>query len=143
MLFRSRALIWRVQLRGLGIEAPLGVFIVSIFGTYAVNLALPRLGEVWRTGYIAGRQKASFTNVFGSMVGDRLADTATVLLLTVVTFFLAQGAFYTFLDTYPQIKDGLWYIITSPWVWLAAGLGIDALIVLFVSKTETQLIHKI
>lgn len=33
-----RAMRWRLQLRALGIDAPLGVLVVSIFGTYAVNL---------------------------------------------------------------------------------------------------------
>ena len=63
-----RAMRWRLQLRALGIDAPLGVLVVSIFGTYAVNLVFPRLGEVWRCGYISRRQKAPFTKVVGSMV---------------------------------------------------------------------------
>ena len=70
-----RAMRWRLQLRALGIDAPLGVLVVSIFGTYAVNLVFPRLGEVWRCGYISRRQKAPFTKVVGSMVADRLSDT--------------------------------------------------------------------
>ena len=81
-----RAMRWRLQLRAIGVDAPLSALINSIFGTYAVNLIFPRLGEVWRTGYIADRQKASFTTVLGSMVADRLTDTVTVLLLTVFTF---------------------------------------------------------
>lgn len=77
---------WRIQLDALDIRVPLPPLVWSIFGTYAVNLLAPRLGELWRTGYIAKRQDAKFTTVFGSMVCDRLADTATVLLLTLVTF---------------------------------------------------------
>ena len=102
-----RAMRWRLQLKAIGVNAPLSALINSIFGTYAVNLVFPRLGEVWRTGYIADRQKASFTKVLGSMVADRLTDTVTVLALTIFTFFLAKSAFVKFLDTYPQIKDGL------------------------------------
>ncbi len=44
-----RAMRWRIQLRALGIDVPLFPLVLSIFGTYAVNLVLPRLGEVWRT----------------------------------------------------------------------------------------------
>ena len=47
-----RALRWGIQLRALGIDAPVHVLVCSIFGTYAVNLVFPRLGEVWRTGYV-------------------------------------------------------------------------------------------
>ena len=115
-----RAMRWRLQLRAIGVDAPLSALINSIFGTYAVNLIFPRLGEVWRTGYIADRQKASFTTVLGSMVADRLTDTVTVLLLTVFTFFLAQDAFMQFLSTYPQIKDGIENMLKSPLLWIAA-----------------------
>ena len=73
-----RALRWRLQLNAIGIKPSLSALINSIFGTYFVNLLFPRLGEVWRSGYIAQREKASFTQVLGSMVGDRLSDTVTV-----------------------------------------------------------------
>ena len=93
-----RALRWRLQLQAININAPLHALICSIFGTYAVNLIFPRLGEVWRCGYIAERQKASFTKVVGSMVADRLSDAITVLTLTIITFFLAKDAFISFLN---------------------------------------------
>lgn len=138
-----RAFRWRLQLRALNIDAPISALINSIFGCYAVNLIFPRLGEVWRTGYIADRQKASLTTTFGSMVGDRLSDSCTVLLLTLFTFCIAQDAFYTFLNTYPQIKDGLWNLVVSPWVWLAVAAIIIGLVLLFISKTDNQLVKRI
>ncbi len=76
-----RAMRWRIQLNAIGVRCPLWIVVLSIFGTYAVNLVLPRLGELWRTGYIAHRQRAPFDTVFGSMVADRLSDTVTVLLI--------------------------------------------------------------
>ncbi len=115
-----RAMRWRIQLRAMGINPPLFTLVLSIFGTYAVNLVLPRLGEVWRTGYIAGRQDAPFSKVFGSMVADRLADTVTVLLLTIVTFMLATNQLGRYLSdnggNYTRILD----ILTSPWIWVGA-----------------------
>lgn len=138
-----RAFRWRLQLRALNIEAPMSALINSIFGTYAVNLVFPRLGEVWRSGYIANRQKASFTTVFGSMVADRMTDTVTVLALTIFTFFIAQDAFYSFLNTYPQIKDGLWNTLVSPYTWIVLGLGIAILVWLFTTSTDNKLVVKI
>ena len=138
-----RAMRWRLQLRAIGVDAPLSALINSIFGTYAVNLIFPRLGEVWRTGYIADRQKASFTTVLGSMVADRLTDTVTVLLLTVFTFFLAQDAFMQFLSTYPQIKDGIENMLKSPLLWIAAVVMVGALVALFTMKTQNGLILKV
>ncbi|MDD2962012.1 MAG: lysylphosphatidylglycerol synthase transmembrane domain-containing protein [Muribaculaceae bacterium] len=138
-----RAFRWRLQLRALDIDAPISALINSIFGTYSVNLIFPRLGEVWRSGYIAERQKTSFTTVFGSMVGDRLSDSVTVLALTFFTFFLAQDAFYTFLNTYPQIKDGLWDIMMSPLTWIVVIGAIACVIALFTVKTQNKLVEKI
>ena len=138
-----RAARWRLQLKALNILPSFSALVNSIFGTYAVNLVFPRLGEVWRSGYIASRERASFTTVFGSMVGDRLSDTITVLLLTVFTFLIAQDAFSTFLDTYPQIKDGLMGTLTSPVVWIAGIASVVVLVALFRSKTENAIVVKV
>lgn len=112
-----RAMRWRIQLNALDIDAPLFPLVLSIFGTYAVNLVLPRLGEVWRTGYIAKRQDAPFSSVFGSMVADRLADTVTVLLLTLVTFILATRELGSYLGDNSETLDKLVAIAKSPWLW--------------------------
>lgn len=138
-----RALRWRLQLRAIDVHPPLGVVVLSIFGTYAVNLIFPRLGEVWRCGYIADRQKASFTRVTGSMVADRLTDTVTVLALTLFTFLLASGAILRFLDTYPQVKAGVVAMVTSWKLWLAAVLCVAALVWLFTSKTQNPVVMKV
>ncbi len=138
-----RALRWRLQLRAININTPLPALVNSIFGTYAVNLVFPRLGEVWRCGYIAQRENASFTQVVGSMVADRVSDTITVLLLTVATFFLAQDAFYNFLSTYPQLKDSLVGLATSWKVWAVGVLCVAALVWLFTSKTSNKFVIKV
>ncbi|MDO4319934.1 MAG: lysylphosphatidylglycerol synthase transmembrane domain-containing protein [Bacteroidales bacterium] len=122
-----RALRWRIQLRALGIDPPLFALVLSIFGTYAVNLVFPRLGEVWRTGYIAQRQHAPFTAVFGSMVADRLADTVTVLLLMLMAFGLASGSIMAFLDENAASYAAIARMLTSPWLWGAGVVGLGAL----------------
>ena len=113
-----RALRWRIQLRGVGINPPLMALCCSIFGTYALNLVFPRLGEVWRCTYIAQREKKPFTTVVGTMVADRMADMITVLLLTVFCFFVATSAIQAFLAKYP-IGQGLIDLVKNPWVWAA------------------------
>ncbi len=113
-----RALRWRIQLRSLGITPPLMAIVVSIFGTYALNLIFPRLGEIWRCTYIAGREHKPFTEVVGSMVADRLSDTLMVLLLTLLTFIVAAPALEAFLVKYP-IGQGLVEAAGNPWTWIA------------------------
>ena len=114
-----RAMRWGIQLRAIGVNAPLHILCYSIFGTYAVNIVFPRLGEVWRTGYIAYRQQAPFSEVFGSMVADRLADTLSVGLIALVTLLVAFEPLADFVRTYPAAYTMIAAILTSPWFWVA------------------------
>ena len=138
-----RALRWRLQLNAINVKPSFSAVLNSIFGTYVVNLAFPRLGEVWRCGYIANRQKASVTQVMGSMVADRLTDTVTVLALTLVTFLLAQGAFGQFFDTYPQMKENFLNVASDARIWFGTAVAIIAIGWLLVMKTENTIIKKI
>jgi hypothetical protein len=138
-----RAMRWNIQLRALDIKSSLFALTLSIFGTYAVNLVFPRLGEVWRTGYIAQRERAPFTTVFGSMVADRLADTVTVLLLTIVTFLLASKAIVAFVSENAESYLGIVNTLTSPWLWLAI-VAVGALLWWFLTrKTSNKFVQKI
>ncbi len=121
-----RALRWRIQLRALGIDPPLMAVVCSIFGTYALNLVFPRLGEVWRCTYIANRQRAPFTTVVGSMVADRVSDLIMVSLLTLFTFVVAAPALEAFLVKYP-IGRGLIDLLSRVWVWVAV-VGVALLV---------------
>lgn len=120
-----RAMRWRIQLRASSVYAPLKIVTYSIVGTYAVNLVFPRLGEIWRSEYIARRESAPFTTVLGSMVADRLADTATVLLLLLATFFIAGDAVEGFIDKYPSAYHAISNAISSPvtYIIIAAFIG--------------------
>lgn len=122
----TRALRWKIQLNALGIKPPLMALCCSIFGTYALNLIFPRLGEVWRCTYIAGREHASFSKVFGSMVADRVADAITVLALTLLTFLVATPAIEAFLIKYP-IGRGIVDLLYNPWLWV--GIILFAIII--------------
>lgn len=108
---------WNIQLRALGIKAPVFAVILSIFGTYAVNLVFPRLGELWRTGYISARQKAPFTEVFGSMVADRLADSLSVLVLILLTFFVAGRQLMEYLSQNGAAMAAVASWLRSPLLW--------------------------
>ncbi len=138
-----RAIRWRIQLKALGVDAPLKALINSIFGTYAVNLVFPRLGELWRTGYISQRQKASFPEVFGSMVAERFADTITVLLLAVVTFLLASGKILSFLQESQGAYDKPVALVSSPLLWGSVVLMVVIVWWLFTRKKQNRIVNKI
>lgn len=137
-----RGIRWGIQLSALGIKVPLHVLVLSIFGTYAVNLVFPRLGEVWRTGYVAYRQKAPFSEVFGSMIGDRFTDLIIVGLLTLLTFFVARRPIVDFVRTYPDAYQAIATVLASPWFWLGA-IVIVAILWLFIAKSNNGLALKL
>ena len=114
-----RALRWRLQLLSLGDDPGIRRLTNAIFGTYAVNLVFPRLGEVWRCGYISRSSKMPFTQVLGSVVSDRLSDTIAVILLTGVVFLLLMPVFFKFLSQYPSLENSLHNIVISPWTYFS------------------------
>lgn len=136
-----RAMRWRLQLNAIGIDAPLSALVNSIFGTYAVNLVFPRAGEVWRCGYIANREKASFTKVVGSMVADRMSDTFTVLAITLLAVILAKNAIYQCLGD--SVRTAIVGLLTNVWLWVGVAVFLLLLVWLFVSKTQNGIVLKV
>lgn len=101
VVFVLRALRWRMQIRPLD-EA---VSNMNCFNAYnicmAVNLALPRVGEVVRCGYVVkhsekgedGHKKLNMEKALGTMVVDRLWDIASIVIIAVlVAVFLWDRA---------------------------------------------------
>ena len=111
----ARALRWRLQLRAMGLNPGFGDMVRSIFGTYAVNLIFPRLGEVWRCTYIAKATRSTFSGVFGSMIAARLADTLVILLMSVITFMFAAPAMAEFAAE-SDLLQRIAGVLSSPWV---------------------------
>lgn len=138
-----RALRWDIQLRALGIKTPLFYLVLSMFGTYAVNLVFPRLGEVWRSGYIAQRQDAPFTAVFGSMVAERLADTITVALITLLAFGISSGALISYFSDNSSVIDSLRSLAMSPWLWISMAIVAIAMWWLLRGSTANRVILRI
>ncbi|MDE6175136.1 MAG: flippase-like domain-containing protein [Duncaniella sp.] len=138
-----RAARWQIQLRALDIRPSFWQLVLSIFGTYSVNLVLPRLGELWRTGYIAARERAPFTTVFGSMVADRLADTLTVLILLLLTFIPAGAQLSEYLGQSGGAMARLGELITSPLLWGFVIAAVIAVWAVFVKFPEHRVIAKI
>lgn len=111
----ARARRWRLQLRAIGSNPTGAQMNRSIFGTYAVNLVFPRLGEFWRCTYIARICSKPFSEVFGSMVADRLSDTLAVALIGALTFLASHSALSRFLAeaNFPVGALGSWQAIVA------------------------------
>ena len=139
----ARAFRWRLQLRALNITPSMRVLINAIFGTYAMNLLFPRLGEVWRCGYVAQREKASFTKVLGSMVSDRLSDTVMLAMLTFAVFMVQMKPFRQFLNENPSIETGVMNVLTSVWLYVGIFVCIVAVVWFFYTNSRSKIVLKI
>lgn len=137
-----RAARWRLQLNALDIKAPFMALCCSIFGCYALNLVFPRLGEIWRCTYVSSFKKNSFSNVLGSMIADRAADTIMVGLLFVLSLIVAAPAIHVFLDKYQIGKDFL-HLISSFWFWAAIIGGLCLVAGIFLILRNNKFVKKI
>ena len=137
-----RAARWQLQLKALQLQVPFMALCCSIFGCYALNLVLPRLGEIWRCTYVASFKKNSFTTVLGSMIADRAADTLMVALLLVFSLIVASPAIHSFLDKYPLGRDFI-HLISQFWFWAAIVGGLSLFVALFFIFRRHPLMEKV
>ena len=84
----SRAWRWRFMLEPLGIESRFINSVMTVFVGYFVNLAIPRLGEFTRCGLFARYEKASFNQVLGTVIAERVADLFMLFSLIFITLIL-------------------------------------------------------
>lgn len=116
-----RAIRWRLQFDALHIKTSLMEITCSIFGCYALNLVIPRIGELWRCTFVSQRSKAPLTTVMGSMVADRLSDSVMVVFLILLTLVVAAPALSAFLAKYP-VGEGLLHLLYSPIFWITVAV---------------------
>ncbi len=118
-----RAMRWRIQLNALNVRTTLMELTCGVFGCYALNLLLPRVGELWRCTFVAKRSKTQFTTVMGSMVADRMADSLMVVFLILLTSVIAANALLSFMAKYP-IGENILSLLYSPTLWITAVVAI-------------------
>jgi hypothetical protein len=76
------------------------------------------------------------------MVADRLADTLSVLLMTLAVFILAQDAIITYMVEV-NIYDSIHALVASPWLWTVGGLIIAACACFIYFCRETAIVKRL
>ena len=92
--------------------------------------------------YIARRQKAPFTTIFGSLVADRLMDTLAVAALTLLTFIVANNAINSFLEKYEIGREAI-ALISSPALWIAGCLTLAAAFLIIRALRQKPFVRKL
>ena len=120
-----RGLRWGLLIETLGVRFKRSNAINAVLGNYAVNLVLPRVGEVWRCGIVAKYDKISFSKLLGTLLIDRVSDTIMVGTITLFIFIFNIDFFFSFFAKNPALLDGFHAMLNSIWIYaLAIGLVI-------------------
>ena len=106
--------------------------VYAVLGNYAVNLVLPRVGEVWRCGMVTRYDKISFTKLLGTLLIDRVSDTIMVGTITLFIFIFNIDFFVHFFAKNPALLEGFQSMFNSIWIYL--GVIILGLAIWFVFK---------
>lgn len=121
-----RGLRWDILIKATG-ETPRPInSVLTTHGNYAVNMALPRMGEVWRCGAMSHYSGIGFPKLFGTLLIDRAFDFVIVGLLLAFAGIFNIGFFSTFFKNNPTLFEGLHKIFSSyiPYIILAVLLSI-------------------
>ncbi|MGM0649526.1 MAG: lysylphosphatidylglycerol synthase transmembrane domain-containing protein [Bacteroidota bacterium] len=113
-----RALRWNQLLQSMGNYNPrfLNTFF-AVMSMYFVNLAIPRLGEVTRSGIVSKYDKLPFSKVLGTMVTERGTDFLMLIILTAIAL-IARGSEITgFIMDNPEFKENVSFLF-SPVFWI-------------------------
>ena len=135
---------WALLIDSLGKRVKRKNAIYAVLGNYAINMALPRVGEIWRVGVISKYEKQSFTKLLGTLFVDRVMDTAVVGLLTMCLFVFNIRFFKNFFsDNPPAFIDAVFSIFSSVWTYL--GIAVLAVLVwlIFVKFKHLTIVRKI
>lgn len=94
-----RALRWKLALRPLNEHPSARVCSDAIFLSYAASLAVPRIGEVTRCGTLKKYAGVSFSKSLGTVVAERVVDSALMIIIALIGFFSQLPQFLNFLHT--------------------------------------------
>lgn len=92
--------------------------LLTTHGNYVVNMALPRLGEVWRVGAMSHYSGISISKLVGTLFIDRIYDVVAVSVLILLGLVLNTPFFTSFFDNNPDALLKLQGVMRSPWLYI-------------------------
>lgn len=138
-----RGLRWGLLIDSLGERVKRKNVVLAVLGNYAINLVLPRVGEVWRCGVTAKYEKVAFTKLVGTMLVDRVMDTVVVGLAATITFSLNLSFFSNYFSNHPEMVDGFYGMFSSVWMYLGLLLLITVIWVFFKRWGHLPFVRKV
>ena len=130
-----RAFRWRLFITPLGYKPSYRLLALSVFGNYGVNLLLPRLGEVWRSGVVSKYTPMPMSQNLGTLIADRIYDTITVGLMALLSVAITPH-FYLDLWSNELHYDPAQLLASGTLLlYLAGGVAVVALLAWLMRRT--------
>lgn len=92
--------------------------VLTTHGNYTVNMALPRLGEVWRCTAMKHYSGIGFSKLFGTLLVDRGMDVVVTVLLVLVAGVANIDFFQNFFHENPDLLLSIKRLASTPWFYL-------------------------
>jgi Predicted integral membrane protein len=137
-----RAYRWGLLIESLGEKYKTSNVVCAVLGNYALNLVLPRLGEVWRCGVIAKYEKISFTKLLGTLFVDRISDSIMVGFITLFIFIFNIKFFRNFFASNPELLEGFKDMFSSIWVYALIVFIVIFVWFMFARMGDSKLVQK-
>ena len=135
---------WSMLIDSLGKRVRRKNAIYAVLGNYAINLALPRVGEIWRCGITAKYEKIPFPKLLGTLFVDRIMDTLVVALLTLcLSVFNIRFFKHFFAENPPVILESLYQILLSVWTYIILFFLAMMIWVVFVRFKHLAFVQKV
>jgi uncharacterized protein (TIRG00374 family) len=96
--FIIRAMRWNILINTLGHNPTLYNTYNAVVIGYIANLAIPRIGEITRCATLYKTNKIPVNSLFGTVVTERIIDMLSLLIITILVFFVRMDLFSDFVS---------------------------------------------
>lgn len=138
-----RGIRWKMLIDPLGYNPSKKSLIYSVLGSYAVNIAIPRGGEVWRCAMVAKGEKIPFTKLIGSMLLDRVTDTCTVACIILLACCFNVDVFLSYIRDNQAVLDIFEKLYSSPWIIGSVIVAVICIVLIFTVFKENKIVKKV
>lgn len=139
-----RGLRWDVLNKRLDPNASLLNSLLTTHGNYVVNMALPRLGEVWRVGAMSHYSGISISKLLGTLFVDRLFDVVAVVVMILLGLLLNAGFFANFFTNNPEAFVKLQSVVRTPWFIIALGILVATIVMVVTwARKSERVMHSL
>lgn len=141
----SRAIRWKMLLDTFGKKVRLDRTFYSLMIGYFFNLAVPRMGEAARAGFINQYEKIPIDKTFGTIISDRAFDLITLGILTLLLTFLEFDVIGNFAinDIFMPIFGKISTVFSQNIVFLVLAIVIGLLVLFLVGRYFKAFINKL